>query len=394
MKYVKRSFTFEGKRYYVYGRTAEEAEAKKEKRRRELEREGSLIRPGMETRKWCRLWFDTYKKGQVCDKQEQAYLRFLRQWIYPAIGDRPICQVTPIELQGMLNDMAGQGYSREYVVKYRNVLQNVFKAASGNRILSYDPSVNLTLPRCRERDPRREATVEERKLLLELASGREWGLYVRLLIFCGLRPGETGRVTPGDLDPEQCLMHLRGTKTDNADRLIPVPRFLMQELVSAARTANYRKDDPIIRNAWGREMTPSLRCRYWERIRELSKSAPGSALPNDLTAYCLRHSWCSDLTSTQTPYAVVQYVMGHKNSVITDRYTHIRSDALVQCGRNLVELWHDQGLITETEYQICVGDPSAAGGTGGSADAADAGKASGHAEAFGAARREAPEKSD
>ena len=185
MKYVKKSFTFEGKRYYVYGRTAEEAEAKREKRKKELEKDGQRIRPGMEVRKWCRLWFDTYKRGQVCEKQEQAYLRFLQQWIYPAIGGRRICDVTPIELQGMLNDMARQGYSREYVVKYRNVLQNVFRSAVGISLVVHDPTLNLVLPRCRDRAPRREATVEERKRILELAAGQEWGLYGRLLVLCG-----------------------------------------------------------------------------------------------------------------------------------------------------------------------------------------------------------------
>lgn len=54
-----------------------------------------------------------------------------------------------------------------------------------------------------------------------------------------------------------------------------------------------------------------------------------SALADDLTMYCLRHTYCTDLEAAGVLINVARYLMGHGSIELTARiYTHMRDDIL------------------------------------------------------------------
>lgn len=54
-----------------------------------------------------------------------------------------------------------------------------------------------------------------------------------------------------------------------------------------------------------------------------------SVLAEDLTLYCLRHTYCTDLEAAGVPINVAKYLMGHSSIEMTARiYTHMRPDTL------------------------------------------------------------------
>ena len=61
-KYVVKSFTFEGKRYYVKGKTERQAIEKLALRRKEVEEQTVLVDSSMSVRVWVERWLTTYKE--------------------------------------------------------------------------------------------------------------------------------------------------------------------------------------------------------------------------------------------------------------------------------------------------------------------------------------------
>jgi site-specific recombinase XerD len=54
-----------------------------------------------------------------------------------------------------------------------------------------------------------------------------------------------------------------------------------------------------------------------------------SAVAADLTPYCLRHTYCTDLQNAGVPINVAKYLMGHSNiSVTVNIYTHTTEKTL------------------------------------------------------------------
>ena len=51
-------------------------------------------------------------------------------------------------------------------------------------------------------------------------------------------------------------------------------------------------------------------------------------LPDDLTPYCYRHTYCTDLQDAGVPLVVASRLMGHSDVKITARvYTHASKDS-------------------------------------------------------------------
>lgn len=54
-----------------------------------------------------------------------------------------------------------------------------------------------------------------------------------------------------------------------------------------------------------------------------------SKVAEDLTPYCLRHTYCTDLQDAGVPLNIAKYLMGHDDvSVTANIYTHTTETAL------------------------------------------------------------------
>ena len=95
--------------------------------------------------------------------------------------------VHDIHLQSILNEQRGMSFS--HVTKLRMVMQEMFHQAYRSRLIAFDPSDGLKLPKNVKRS-HRSITEEERAHILEVAAYHPSGLWVLLILYTGLRPGE------------------------------------------------------------------------------------------------------------------------------------------------------------------------------------------------------------
>ena len=163
------------------------------------------------------------------------------------------------------------------------------------------------------------------------------------MLYTGCRPGEAARVRRTDLIEKDgvYLLHIRGTKTENSDRYVPVVPELLPKLLAVP------KFGIIAPNADGREHSESSYDRMVKSLkRELNKSmgckvyqnklVPPYPLAPDFVPYYLRHTFCTDLQKKGVDIRAAQKLMGHADIQTTANiYTHQDDDTLMQAAQQM-----------------------------------------------------------
>lgn len=314
----RKSFTFEGKRYNVFGNTLDEVYDKKQKK---IEKLKSVQYDGnMTVKEWTEIALDAYKKDVKGLKDIKARIN---KHILSKIGNRPLKSVTPIECQKILNDQSGMSYS--HVSKIDQELSFIFKTAVKNHLIPYNPAEDLVRPNY-VKGSRRALTEDERYHFLKVCEDDRYLLFL-LMFYCGCRPSEAINAEYRDIQGD--LLHIRGTKTENSDRFVPIPSPL------CARIRPVNQFDPISPNnrrarhtessydrltaSLKRDMNISMGCKLYRNAL-----VPPLPLASDFVPYNLRHTYCTDLARAGVDIRTAQKLMGHSNiSITADIYTHI-----------------------------------------------------------------------
>lgn len=329
---MRAAITYEGKRYYVSGKDEKDLAVKKAMKLKELE-EGKKIASNMLVRDWAEEWLTTYKFGSCNDKTYKDYQHRLDKFILPEIGHIRLKDVKPIHLQKIMKNVNHMSQSR--IDKIYQCLCQVFDKAEQNDLIQKSPTRGLDKPKGTA-GSHRSITDKEREVILKVASYHKHGLWVKIMLYCGLRTGETPRVKICHFDFEKKLLFIDGTKNENARRYVPVPDEILREVKALEK-------DPfefLFTNANGRELQPHNRGRMWKSFKkamhiemggQLFRGAivPPHMVADDLVPYCLRHTFCTDLQDAGVQINVAKELMGHSDISLTAKiYTHYTKTSL------------------------------------------------------------------
>lgn len=336
--YVRKTMTFAGKRYEVRGKTEAEAREKLNLLRQTLIRGDIFSSGSVSVNQWYKKWVNTYKASSgITPKSLHLYDEKYNKYLRPVIGRLPLKDIRDFHLQEILNNQIGMSFS--HVSKLRMVMQEMFRQAKRSRLLVYDPSEDLILPDSVKR-PHRPITELERTHILAVAAEHYAGLWVLTLLYAGLRPGETAALIWEDIDFVRNEIHvnkslesgsnrIKEPKTSAGVRDIPMRRELREQLWLVRDIPQL----PVFLNKMGRRHNHSSLYRMWAsfvRAVDLHMGAvvedgkiTQHAIAPDLTPYCLRHSFCTDLQRAGVPINVAKELMGHSDiSITANIYTH------------------------------------------------------------------------
>ena len=353
--YIDKTFTFNGKRYHAYGKTEEEAIEARALKRAEIEgRLKKEKKPSSWTvEAWAREWLSIYKEGKVSTKWYKAMEGIINNYINPHIGSRPLSSVKQSDIVKMLN--SGKGMSESHNHKVLIVVKQIFESAIDNDLIEKSPARHLQQAKSAEKIPRRTITDFERSLTIRTAKkDLSTGLFYLIMLYCGCRPGEVAALTVSDYDRKEKIFHI--TKAIKADGLIgppknnrskrdvPVPDNLSQILEKELK--GKKPNELICTSEQGRPLTKDLRKRLWKKFKRRMEIENGAktwrrhvinpVLPEDLTPYCYRHTYCTDLQDAGVPVTVASRFMGHSSIRLTaDIYTH-HSDESFEDARNKI----------------------------------------------------------
>lgn len=373
---ISKSFRYEGKVYNVKGSSEKECLEKIAEKKAMLKR-GEFKPKAITVQAWAETWLETYLKpkvrkpgapklkGSMTQKSFNMYDEKLRGYILPAIGRKKLADVRDSDLQRILNDQAETSFS--HASKVRMIMKAMFKQAYVSRQIMYDPSLALTLPAVTQ-GKRRSITEEERTVLLEVAKTHRCGLWVKFMLYEGLRPGETAALRVKHLDFDKGLISVSeavesgsdviGTPKTNAGiRYVFISDQIKDELKAAvdgkyAENFVFPQTDGksmmtagTIENNWkyftrqmdlamGAETTahghiydPKDIDRNGKPIypdpKDPSKPLDGHKLAPDFVLYCLRHTFCTDLGKKGVSVEDIRYLMGHESITTTlGTYSH------------------------------------------------------------------------
>lgn len=343
MEYIRKTFTFEGKRYTVRGKTEKEAIMKMANKLRDLE-EGSVVISGNTSVKdWALKCVETYKTNQA-DSTRKTYLEKMNSVIFTKIGSRTLKSIKPFDVQNVMNSL--QGYSKAYISDIYQMLRFIFSKAKTNKLIADDPTLDLQKPKGTKKN-RRALTENEEYHFLKVCEESDRFLVFMLMYYCSCRTSEAINIMGKDIvaitenGEKYNVLHIRGTKSGNADRKVPLPDVLYQRIKNTpkfnyvatdTRGNKYTKSSlKCALNALRREMNISMGCKVFRN--ELIQPHP---LADDFVPYCLRHTYCSNLCKKGVDIRVAQYLMGHSDIRLTANiYTHTDNSAIVDAAKKM-----------------------------------------------------------
>lgn len=335
--------TVDGKPYWVRGATEKEAREKAALKRAELE-SGIELSRDMRVSDWADRWISTYKEGKINDRYLSDIKGVIEKRIKPAIGSKKIKAIKAADLQDLLNDMAGQ-YSDSYIKKVKDIIKGMFREAYNNDLIVKDPAKGIKAPKGKERTERRAITDAERKMTLKVAETHRGGLFILIMLYAGLRPQEVAVLRWSDIDMDERKIHVQralkadgsigGPKSKAGNRYVPIPTYLYDRLVAIS----HGPFDLVCTNASGKQYSKSSVTQMWKNFCRAMNIAAGcrvfrnQVLPPywvapDLTLYCYRHTYGTDLQAAGVPINVAKDLMGHEDiSVTANIYTHQSDDS-------------------------------------------------------------------
>lgn len=340
------TFTFEGKRYYVRStKSQRDADRRADRKRAELEDGRDVITEAMLFDKYADLWLHTYKQHTVSEPVYKAYESRIRVHINPVIGHLRLRDIRQSHLQKIMQAQIGK--SKDHCTKLRATLRAIFEQAVRDKALRDNPAEDLNTPIAKN-GSHRSITEDERQAIQRVAAVHRFGPFVMTMLYTGMRPQEVAVLEWTDIDRINRRVMVRralkrdgsigDTKSSAGERDIPIPAPLWDILNQQDKDAKYifrdarggRLSYTSIRNAWRRFLREVDVAMGAETVTHYNKvTILRSVVASDLTLYCLRHTYCTDLEADGVPIDVACKLMGHSKLELTARiYTHMRADTL------------------------------------------------------------------
>lgn len=337
-KYRKR-FVFKGKTYNVYANTKMELGEKYVEKLHALESGSETISGNTLISVWTENCIEAYKTGQK-ENTRKTYVRRVRHCILDHIGNRTIADITPMELQQVLNLQSGN--SKTQINAVYQALRFIFRHAVENHLRADDPTVYLEKP-AGTSSSRRALTPTERNAVLEVGKTDRRYFFYLLMVLCGCRPSEAAECQGRDISIDHgCYMlHIRGTKTKLSDRYVPLPDELANlvkhtpafEYIACTNVGGKITNYDRLWHSFKRQLNIFLGCRLYR-----NKLIPPYPLAPDLVPYCFRHEYCSNLARKGIDIRTAQKLMGHSTIQMTANiYTHVERDDILAAARILNE---------------------------------------------------------
>jgi integrase len=334
------TFTFEGKRHDVTAKDGSKLAAKIALKKRDLEEGRITINGNTKVSVWIEEYLSTYKKNTMKAISYSDLKSRINHNITSQIGQMTIKDIKPIHCQKILNNL--EGMSADHIKKVNNAMFDIFEKALDNKMILSNPAAKLKKPKGYKKS-RRAITKTEREYILKVAEYNRAGLWVLIMLYCGLRPNETSLIQGKHIDRNKKVLHIEGTKTINANRFVPIPDILLSKLPKMdpfeylfINQRDGQISDDNRRLMWlsfRRDLNIAMGCKVFRNeVMPVNQTAvkngakPIYKVAEDLVPYCMRHTYCTDLQAAGVPINVAKELMGHSDISLTAKiYTH-RSD--------------------------------------------------------------------
>ena len=300
----------------------------------------SNVRPDREMTiaAWGKTWLQEYQ-NQV---QQSTYCGYgyTLQFITERIGEMKLCDVLPLDITRLQNQLVNERHSLSRIRKVRSMLVQLFDAAEENGLVASNP-VRKTKP-VKDIDgtlsvPRQEKDAFSDEEIELLRNGLRYDLMghsVHLMLGTGLRVQEVLALTANDIAEDgssvtvtKAIKSVNGKpmlgppKSKSSYRTVPVP---VQYRVSARYLRTHGGTKFIWESSKNEELyysVPSFRQRYYRAIARVDGV-------RKLSPHCCRHTYVTRLQAKGVPIELIAQLAGHSSVDTTIGYTHTSMETL------------------------------------------------------------------
>ncbi len=344
--YLGRDETGKEKFKYLSGKT--ESEVKK--KIREYNQFGSKIEINKTTlQEYLNNWLRTYKLGTIKSSSYDAIERTAKNQIIPYIGMIQLQEITATDIQSLLVELKGKGYSYSIVKKTHDCLNAMFQHATIANDVIKNPMLLVKMLTKSEFEKKeiRYFSEEECALIVEECSrqystGKPIYQYADayiLILNTGIRLGEAIGLKKTDWDKNEGTLHIQRniqsvskrdnsgnrvqgkqlvantTKTYSGDRIIPLNKAATEAIERLCE--QHPNSDCIVCSSKGEMIPPErLERTFYRILRNVGISQAG--------LHSLRHTFASMLFKAKVDIKTISELLGHASIQITlNTYVHL-----------------------------------------------------------------------
>ncbi len=286
-------------------------------------------------------WAKENKKSWERDEQ------LFRQWIEPVLGDRPLKEISPLDVERVKKTMKDAGKAPRTIEYALAVLRAVMRKARKWGFYEGEiPTSRVSFPKVDNRRMR-FLTPEEARALLEECRRRSRQLYeiCLLSLHCGLRFSEITNLTWGDVNLEEGLIFVRDPKNRHN-------RFAYMTEEVKRVFSDKEPGEPselVFKDAKGNRIK-KISNAFLRAVDALGLNR-GIEDPRDRVVFhTLRHTFASWLASQGTPLHVIQKLLGHRTIKMTERYSHLLPSAEKEAIKGLEDMVLAQKAERRTKW--------------------------------------------
>lgn len=348
-RYITRTLTLpSGKRKYVYGKTAAEADAKLAALKKELAL-GVNIEDDTTFGELAKVWLEQYKAPYLKASSVYTIRTMINAHAMPYLAARKVKDITGPIIRNWFSRVVATGYSKSSVLL--GYTRSIFDLAVELNCIAKSPvPPTLRAPAGKSAKEKEVLPAEvEREILAALPAFSPERLFFQLGRYTGLRRGEIYALNWDSIDLDAGTLRVRrnlatdddgrsyfadDTKTESGMREVPIPAALCTELATwrdrfgENSTAGLKIPVTFGTNGYlfchpgGEPYTMQNLQTVWNRIRRQAQQIdPDYA--EYFTPHVLRHTYITRLFERGLDIKEIQYLAGHSDVQTTlSIYTH------------------------------------------------------------------------
>lgn len=335
-------FMYQGKRYFVHGKTVTETQKAMTELKYKLEHGLYVAKEKLTLDEWYKTWLEEYKKNRVKLGTYTSYEKYYQSIIKSRLGSSNLNDIRGEHIQKLYNDLVKEGYALSSIKIVSAVLNGCFKQAERNGIIERNPVKLAELPRQTEKKTRQAMTREQQALFMEYAKESYLYHFFEVMLRTGMRKGEMQGLKYPDIDRKANVIHVRRTlkyiehhgyiedtpKTRTSTRDIPLTAAILEHIEAQRNFWGFKvvnMNQYIFCNERGealsRERIQAEIDRTIKRIR-----AAGHDFPR-ITSHVFRHTFATRAIEAGMQPQVLKTILGHSSLAMTmDLYSHVLPD--------------------------------------------------------------------
>ena len=283
---------------------------------------------------------------RATENTRSSYQGNLNRWIYPALGDMKLPEITSAQISALLLDMQARGRANATAVKVYTILKSLFKMAYLSDMIDRNPMDKVERPKPKKDEIKPQTaqayTAQEIRDILASLEGEslKWRAFIHLLIDTGARRGEALAVQWDDVDFQENTILIRrnlcytpdkgiylDTPKNGRCRMVDVGEDTLQllkqirEQQGASGKYIFTQDNSL------EPMHPTSPTHYFRQFAKRNGI-------KDFHPHKLRHTFASVAITAGADVVSVSEALGHSDTAVTLRmYTHANDEGRRRASR-------------------------------------------------------------